>query len=135
MTSGLSEMNNPFGPIQLVGMFVVGVVLLICYGILPYVGAGILMSVDYAAFGFRWLGIGNPVVSCAILGGVIGALICLQLALRRQGITGQLRKIAVFGAGFMVSLYVLSLLFCHIMPPTYQPGPAAVALPGANMRR
>jgi hypothetical protein len=111
-------MNNRFGSVQILGMLVGGLVLLTCYTILPYIGGGIVIFFDYAAYGLRWLDISNPSLAWLVLGIVFGGLFGLHTALRGMGKSG-LPRIAFLwtGAGF-ATLYVLSFLFCHTMKPS-----------------
>lgn len=119
-------MNNPFSPIQMIGMGVVAVVLLLCYAIVPYVGGGLLICIDNAAYGLRWLGISTPIAEWSVIGAVVGGLIALNRAFRQFGMPGKTKLIVICGSGCLVCLYVMSFIYTQTMRPVYQAAPAPV---------
>jgi hypothetical protein len=125
-------MNNSFGPVQVLGMVVVGAAMLLCYGIMPFIGFGVLTFFDYAAYAFRWIGISVPFGGWALLGGAIGGAIGLSRSLRRVGKPGMSPKVAVWGMACFACLYVLSFTYCHVMKPVRAAAPPAVTAPAVT---
>ena len=122
-------MNIIVTPIQWISMAFVALVLLLCYAIVPYVGAGALMCIDNAAFGLRWLGFSTPMAEWTFIGAVVGGLIALNRSFRRIGMPDKTKVIVASGAGILICLYVMSVLYTQTMRPVYRTPQTPAATP------
>jgi hypothetical protein len=98
----------------LIGFVIVLVVLYFiimvgAYG-LGFVGVGIVMSLDFAAHGFRWLGVSDPAVGWLLLGVLMGGCIGLAQGLKRSGRQADTIKLYIGAAALACTLLFVSFL-------------------------
>jgi hypothetical protein len=94
---------------------------------LAFVGVGIVMSLDFAAHGFRWLGVSDPAVGWLLLGVLMGGSMGLAQGLKRSGRQADTIKVYIGAAALACTLPFLS--FLAVSPPASRaltvPAPAA----------
>src|SRR5262249_49938113 len=92
-----------------------------------FVGVGIVMSLDFAAHGFRWLGVSDPAVGWLLLGVLMGGSMGLAQGLKRSGRQADTIKVYIGAAALACTLPFVS--FLAVSPPSSRaltvPTPAA----------
>ena len=119
-------MNDRMPQFTILNVIIVSVVVISCYSITPYIGAGLLNCIDDVLFGLRWLDVHSPIPAALLLGALIGAAVGYGHSLSGSG-KPRARRIAIGGVlGVALLLALGGFAYRCVMPPTRPiPAPAA----------
>ncbi|HEY3331129.1 MAG TPA: hypothetical protein VGK19_13965 [Capsulimonadaceae bacterium] len=125
-------MPDRLPPFAILNFLVVAVVVGSCYAITPYIGASVLSIIDGVLYGFRWVGMHNPIPSAVILGFFVGTAIGVDYGLQRSGKSGYRKPIILATAATVTLFGLLGFIYRETMPPTHPTIPPAPIAAPAN---
>lgn len=95
----------------LAAIFIIGATLYLTWLALAYLGMSIIISIDFMARAFTWIGINKPAVGWLLLGGLAGGLLGLIEGLKRAWRKSDIPKVygvaIALGCALLLAAYLV----------------------------